>query len=454
MGKIKIGFAPTRRHMYDPAYAINNKKIIRQEVGQLVADYAEIKDIDWLNEEGILTEIEDVPKVERYFREADIDALFMPHCNFGTEEVVGKLGKAMDKPLLLWGPRDAAPPKDNAIRQTDTQCGLFASSKVLIRYGVPFTYIENSAINSDVFKKGLEDFIRTAAVVRTFRHMRIGQISLRPKPFLSVMINEGELLEKFGIEIVPILDIQIQAEVEKIQKSQREEIDAITNDITTQVDCTGTQLEQIRKIAAIELAIMKLAEENDCNAMASECWMSYYHMFDVGPCFLFGDVTERGLPVACENDIHGAVTSALLSAAALGQTPPFLADLTIRHPENDNAELLWHCGPFPKSLAKDPSRRKLKDFKGQWELKGGEITIARFDGCRGNYSFFAGQGVGVDGPSTNGNYLWVQVNDWPKWERKFIYGPYIHHVAAIHGQYASILHEACKYLGEVTPDTV
>ena len=37
-------------------------------------------------------------------------ALFMPHCNFGSEEVVGKLGKAIGKPFLLWGPRDQAPP--------------------------------------------------------------------------------------------------------------------------------------------------------------------------------------------------------------------------------------------------------------------------------------------------------------------------------------------------------
>ena len=34
--------------------------------------------------------------------------------------------------------------------------------------------------------------------------MRIGQVGMRPKPFCSVIFNEGELLQKFGIEIVPI----------------------------------------------------------------------------------------------------------------------------------------------------------------------------------------------------------------------------------------------------------
>jgi hypothetical protein len=29
-----------------------------------------------------------------------------------------------------------------------------------------------------------------------------------------------------------------------------------------------------------------------------------------------------------------------------------VADFTIRHPENDQAELLWHCGSFPVGIAK------------------------------------------------------------------------------------------------------
>ena len=67
-----------------------------------------------------------------------------------------------------------------------------------------FTYIHNCWLEDKAFEEGLIDFLRVASVVKTFKNLRIGQISLRPKPFLSVMINEGELLEKFGIEIVPI----------------------------------------------------------------------------------------------------------------------------------------------------------------------------------------------------------------------------------------------------------
>jgi len=451
--KIVLGFAPTRRRMYDVAYALENRKKIKERIESILSGLdVEIVDIDWLNEEGLLIDIEDVRKVEEHFKQKKVDAVFMPHCNFGSEEVVGKLGKVMGKPFLLWGPRDEAPPAERGIRQTDTQCGLFASSKALLRYGVPFTYIENCWIDDKAFEQGLLDFIRVASVVKAFRNLRIGQVSVRPKPFLSVIVNESELLEKFGIEVVPITGVEIIGKTNEILSGRVDEVKALVADIKGKIDCSAMDDDSMDKIAALELAFMDLAREHECSAMASECWRTFGQAFKIRPCFVFGDLIDRGLMVSCETDINGAVTMAMLKAASLGKTPPFLADLTIRHPENENAELLWHCGPFPQSLAKYPEQRELIRFTGFWELKGGDITVARFDGCRGKYSLFAGVGKGVDGPSTNGNYVWLEVDDWVKWEKKFIYGPYIHHVACIHGNYIPIMEEACRYIEDVEID--
>ena len=65
------------------------------------------------------------------------------------------------------------------------------------------------------------------------------------------------------------------------------------------------------------------------------------------------------MPLSCETGINGAITLAILRACNLFEESEFLADLTIRHPQNDNAELLWHCGPFPYSLKKDGVEAKL-----------------------------------------------------------------------------------------------
>ena len=83
---------------------------------------------------------------------------------------------------------------------------------------------------------------------------------------------------------------------------------------------------------------------------------------------------------------------------------------------------------------------------GNWELKEGELTLLRFDGCRGEYKLLVGKAKTVNGPITSGNYVWAEVDDWPAWEEKIVTGPYIHHIAGVYGDYTSALKEACKYI--------
>jgi len=151
-----------------------------------------------------------------------------------------------------------------------------------------------------------------------------------------------------------------------------------------------------------------------------------------------------------------------LLQAAMGYTQPqFFADITVRHPEDDNAELLWHCGPFPPSLAKPGCERCITNHWTQsdglpgdlaYPLRDGELTVCRFDGLGGEYSLLTGEGHTTNGPHTVGTYVWMKVNDWPLWEHKLVKGPYIHHIAGVYGQCAEVLTEACRYIPGLTPD--
>lgn len=118
--------------------------------------------------------------------------------------------------------------------------------------------------------------------------------------------------------------------------------------------------------------------------------------------------------------------------------------------------MLWHCGPFAKSLKRDGVDGYIvEEGQGFYPLKTGKLTVLRFDGRDGEYRCFAGEGESIDGPETGGNYVWLEVDNWPKWEKKFICGPYIHHVIGIFGAYADVIKDACRYLGISydTPDT-
>jgi L-fucose isomerase-like protein len=190
------------------------------------------------------------------------------HCNFGTESAVAKLGKLMNKPLLLWGPRDDAP-LGSEIRSRDTQCGLFATSKILRRFGVPFTYITNSRIEDSVFERGFSNFLRAASVVKAFRNMRIGMISTRPGEFWSVMANEGELLEKFGIEVIPVALTEMIALAREYKDKNSKELKAVVKDIKGEnIDYSSIGEENLKKIIALKLAIKKWAEEEKLSAVA------------------------------------------------------------------------------------------------------------------------------------------------------------------------------------------
>lgn len=83
----------------------------------------EFVDIDDINPEGLLYDDRDVAPILKKFREAGVDGLFVPHCNFGTEYVVARLARELKLPVLLWGPRDERP-DENGVRLRDSQCGL------------------------------------------------------------------------------------------------------------------------------------------------------------------------------------------------------------------------------------------------------------------------------------------------------------------------------------------
>lgn len=449
--RVRLGFMPTRRRFFSREDAVKYKGIILDRIRTLAPEM-DVFDLEWLNEDGLLRSVSEVPAVVDYFRKHAVDALFVPHCNFGTEDAVASAAHALKIPLLLWGPRDEAPLADGE-RLRDSQCGLFATSKVLQRFGVKFSYIVNSAVDSPVFAKGFLNFLRAADGVRHFQNARIGQVGTRPRDFYSVMVNEGELLEKFGTRIVPTDLSKLVVETRKQFGNPSEQVRAIAADLQKTADFSEVSPDLPIRLAAFQFAMKRWAENEQLDAIAMQCWDELQNELGLCSCFVHGQLTSAGLPVACETDIHGALSSLLLQGCLHFKEPTFFADLTIRHPQNDNAELLWHCGPFPADLACGPCKiGKHFVLPGHaegvcnWSLRSGELTVARFDGVNGHYSLFCGEGRSVAGPVNKGTYVYLEVPDWPLWEEKLIYGPYIHHVSGAFGRWSAALCEAVRYI--------
>ena len=445
MDKIRLGVAPTKRAFLSMEEAKRQKDKFMAVIRSILPDKVEIIDIDDLCENGILFQTDKIPAVVEKFRAANIDALFTPHCDFGEEQCAAGVATQMKVPTLLWGARDERPNTDVG-RGRDTQCGMFACSKVMRRFGVQYSYIWNCETESEDFRNGFDAFIRVVSVIKTIRTLRVAKFGARPVPFMSVMANEAELATKFGITTVPISPTAIAKRADQILADNGEELQNYYNDILARIDTSAMQPEQVQRIAAVTLATKQLMLENRCSVGAMECW-SATPIIGVPICMTLGELADAGLPISCETDLNGAVTLAILRAVTLGDEAEFLADLTIRHPENDNAELLWHCGPFPYSLKDPDSKARLVGGQERWELKKGDITVTRFDDIDGEYYLFGGEGKAVDGPETTGTYVWFEADNWKRWEEKLMFGPYIHHVGGAYGKYKKVLREAARYLG-------
>lgn len=289
---------------------------------------------------------------------------------------------------------------------------------------------------------------------KEIKSIRILQIGPRPFDFWSTMCNEGELLEKFNVQLSPIPLPELTETVRKA-KEEGTEVKKTIDYIRANMDVMIKDSE-LENVAALKVAMAWLVDKYDCKAAAIQCWNALQGELGIMPCAANSLLNDMGIPVVCETDIHGAITSLLVEAAGMGETRSFFADWTIRHPDIENGELLQHCGPWPISIAKE--RAKLTyplafDHPGSLtaEAKHGDLTLCRFDGDGGEYSLLLGNAKGVEGPKGMGTYLWIEVENIKRLEAKIVEGPYIHHCVGIHKNVVPILYEACKYIG-VKPD--
>ncbi len=322
------------------------------------------------------------------------------------------------------------------MRATDSQCGVMATGKVLRQFGVPFTYMTNSSPDDEVFERTLRTFLNVAHVVKAMKGLRIGQISVRPDAFWSVKCNELQLLEKFGVEVVPVTLIEIQQRYQKILESRRADLEPVVAEYKRGFD-VKVDGESLFRAAALKTALKEWAVEQKVSAMASNCWGPMRDMSGIAACFTFGELTDEGLPVVCETDVHGAIPPC-------SRRPPPVAEglvhrgLTTATPPTTR-ELFWHCGVFrapPRSCACKPCIAPNFDegrpAVGNFLIEDSDVTLLRFDCSDDKYSLLIAEGRTVPGPETGGTYGYVEFKDWPKLEHKVVTGPYIHHVAGVH----------------------
>ena len=460
--RVKIGLIPMRRNTTDrPRGASWNWYSPEQRCIQVVGYIKEhfSQDVDFVDTKGLgindlIYDGKTAKQAIERMKQEDVDAIMIINCNFGNEEAGADIAREIGKPVLIYAPLDEEYSPDGT-RTTDSQCGLFGLSRQLQRLKVPFSHVPSCRVNEPEFETAFMKFVRVSCMVKNFKGMRIGQVGPRPAPFYSVIYNESELLEKFGIRVVMINFAVFEQRMKTTPETHAEEVAKFAAYFRENYQHDELTPQYVEAMATMAVVYKNLFEEFDLDIMATECWTATPLMFNgLAPCAAMGALNDLGYMIACENDIHCAMTMALLKSATLGKGIPVFGEFTVRHPEKKDTELLWHCGQFPLSQKAPDCQAKLVNQRQWFRGKDGTYTAARIDQDCGNYVILPLLCKTTDGPDTNGTYIWAEFENLMKVEEKLLQGPYIHHFIEIEGDYRDEIADFCRYIPELTRDSL
>lgn len=210
-------------------------------------------------------------------------------------------------------------------------------------------------MEDQAFSDGLRRFVSISCMVKNFRGMRIAEVGMRPRMFCSVIFNEGEHMQRFGMHIIPINLAVVIDKFKRIMAQRDAELEEGAGRLLERYEMDNLTPPLLKRIYAFVLMYKEIFEEYNVDVISSECWAAMELAVGAMPCTAYSVLAYMGYFVSCESDVHGAITLALLSCAALGKKPPFFGEFTVRHPEDRKVELLWHCGPFAYSKAGQPA---------------------------------------------------------------------------------------------------
>ena len=96
------------------------------------------------------------------------------------------------------------------------------------------------------------------------------------------MCNEGELLEKFNIQLSPIPMPELTGMVKKVKEEEtevRQVMDYCRENMEVKI-----KEEELENVAALKVAMKRLAEQYGCNAVAIQCWNALQGELGIMPC--------------------------------------------------------------------------------------------------------------------------------------------------------------------------
>ena len=252
------------------------------------------------NELDMLKAVEDV-------KAAGCNALVVFLGNFGPETPETLIAEKFEGPCMFVAAAEGD--GDLIDGRGDAYCGMLNCSYNLgmrhLKGYIPEYPVGSAQDVADM----IADFVPIARAVIGVKNLKLITFGPRPQDFFACNAPIKGLYE-LGVEIEENSELDLLVSYKAHAGDPR--IPAICADMAKEMGEGKYYADLNERMAQFELTLLDWAEQHKGArkyvAFADKCWPAFPSQFGFEPCYVNSRLVSRGIPVACEVDIYGALS--------------------------------------------------------------------------------------------------------------------------------------------------
>ncbi|MBE5768744.1 MAG: fucose isomerase [Clostridiales bacterium] len=466
---VKLGLVAVSRDCFPISLSTQRRQAIAAKCGQKHLDIVDIP-TTVENEKDMLKAVEQL-------KEAGCNAACVFLGNFGPETPETLIAKYFDGPVMFVAAAEGDGDMING--RGDAYCGMLNCSYNLGLRHLKGYIPEYPVGTAEDLADKIAEFIPIARAIIGVKNLKIITFGPRPQDFFACNAPIKGLYE-LGVEVEENSELDLLVSYKEHAGDPR--IPAVCEDMAKEMGEGRYYPELSERMAQFELTLLDWAENHkgarQYVAFADKCWPAFPSQFGFEPCYVNSRLASRGIPVACEVDIYGAL-SEYIGACITGDAvtlldinnsvPQYIYDEDIKGKYDyalTDTFMGFHCGNTPSCKMCADRAVKYQLIQNRLLENGGEPDITRgtLEGdiaaspvtffrlqcdSNGDLRSYIAQGEVLDVPTRSFGGIGVfAIKEMGRFYRHvLIQKRYPHHGAVAFAHCAKALFEVFKYLG-------
>ena len=425
----------------------------------------------------------DMEKAVEDVKKAECNALVVFLGNFGPETPETLIAKEFDGPCMFVAAAEGDGDMING--RGDAYCGMLNCSYNLGMRHLKGYIPEYPVGTADDIATMIADFVPIARAVIGVRSLKIITFGPRPQDFFACNAPIKGLYE-LGVEIEENSELDLYVSYKEHENDPR--IPQVCEDMAKEMGEGKYYPDLNARMAQFELTLLDWAENHKGSrkyvAFADKCWPAFPSMFGFEPCFVNSRLCSRGIPVACEVDVYGALSEYIgicVSADAVtlldinNSVPKYIYDEDIAGKFDyklTDTFMGFHCGNTPsckmcadRAVKYQLIQHRLLEPQGsdpdftrgtlEGDIAAGDVTFYRLQcDSDGNLKSYIAEGEILDVKTRSFGGIGVfGIKEMGRFYRHvLIEKRFPHHGAVAFGHYGKQLFETFKFLGVPVAD--